>query len=425
MAQSSWFHRQPTLLPGRPADASRVYLLVVAFGGAMQALVVVLYALYVVRDVGLSPFQLMIIGTGMEAAALLFEVPTGVVADLVSRRLSVILGYFVIAVGFVLMAVPDFWSVALGQMLWGLGFTFISGAREAWLADEVGEDRAGALYPRGARWRLTAMIVAALAGGAIGFVAPQWTFLVAGVGLGGMVVLLLFVMPERGWHPAPRGERSSWAAVRGTAVRGLRATRARPVLVAAFILATLMGMSSESFDRLWGFLLIEEVGVPGTLNDVVVFTGLYVISQLGGIAIIRLVEHRTALGRTRSVTTALLLLNGTIVLAMLAFGLAPVFGVALAAYWVTVWVRNAEEPFFTAWVNRGLDPATRATVLSTVGQANALGQIAGGPAFGVIAQLATVRAAIAAAAIVLLPALPLYARERRRADGEASKGSEG
>lgn len=425
MVQSSWFHRQPTLLPGRPVDASRVYLLVVAFGGAMQALVVVLYALYVVRDVGLSPFQLMIIGTGMEAAALLFEVPTGVVADLVSRRLSVILGYFVIAIGFVFMAIPEFWSVALGQILWGLGFTFISGAREAWLADEVGEDCAGALYPRGARWRLTAMIAAALAGGAIGFVAPQWTFLVAGVGLGGMVVLLLFVMPERGWHPAPRGERSSWAAVRGTAAHGLRATRAKPVLVAAFILAALMGMSSESFDRLWGFLLIEEVGVPGTLNDVVVFTGLYVISQLGGIAIIRLVEHRTALGRARSVTTALLLLNGTIVLAMLAFGIAPVFGVALAAYWVTVWARNAEEPFFTAWVNRGLDPATRATVLSTVGQANALGQIAGGPAFGLIAQLATVRAAIAAAAVVLLPALPLYARERRRADGEAPEGSEG
>ncbi|MDP2327674.1 MAG: MFS transporter [Dehalococcoidia bacterium] len=403
-------------------DASCVYLLVVAFGGAMQALVVVLYALYVVRDVGLSPFQLMIIGTGMEAAALLFEVPTGVVADLVSRRLSVILGYFVIAVGFVLMAIPEFWSVALGQILWGLGFTFISGAREAWLADEVGEDRAGVLYPRGARWRLTAMIAAALAGGAIGLIAPQWTFLVAGVGLGGMVAVLLFVMPERGWQPVPRGERSSWAAVRGTAVRGLRATRAKPVLVAAFILAALMGMSSESFDRLWGFLLIEEVGMPGTLNDVVVFTGLYVISQLGGIAVIRLVEHRTALGRARSVTTALLLLNGTIVLAMLAFGLAPVFGVALAAYWLTVWARNAEEPFFTAWVNRGLDPATRATVLSTVSQANALGQIAGGPAFGLIAQLATVRAAIAAAAVVLLPALPLYARERRRADGEASEG---
>lgn len=422
MAQSSWFHRQPTLLPGRPADASRLYLLVVAFGGAMQALVVVLYALYVVRDVGLSPFQLMIIGTGMEAAALLFEVPTGVVADLVSRRLSVILGYFVIAVGFVLMAIPEFWSVALGQFVWGLGFTFVSGAREAWLADEVGEDRAGALYPRGARWRLTATIVAALAGGAIGLVSPQWTFLVAGVGLGGMVAVLLFVMPERGWQPAPRSGRSSWAAVRGTAVRGLRATRAKPVLVAAFILAALMGMSSESFDRLWGFLLIEEIGVPGTLNDVVVFSGLHVISQLGSIAIIRLVEHRTALGRTRSVTTALLLLNGTIVLAMLAFALAPVFGVAVAAYWMTVWVRNAEEPFFTAWVNRGLDPATRATVLSTVGQANALGQIAGGPAFGLIAQLATVRAAIAAAAIVLLPALPLYARERRRADGEASEG---
>ncbi len=419
MSQPSWFHRQPTLLPGRPLDARRLYLLIVAGSGAMQGLVVVLYALYAVRDVGLSPFQLMIIGTGMEAAALLFEVPTGVIADLISRRLSVILGYLVIAVGFALMAVPEFWSLALGQALWGLGFTFISGAREAWLADEVGEEPAARLYPRGARWRLSAMLLGALAGGGIGLVAPQWTFVVGAAGMAALALGMLFTMTERGWHPAPRGERSSWGSLRDQAVRGVQATRGKPALVAAFILMALMGMSSESFDRLWGYLLIEEIGVPGRLDDVAVFTGLFVVSQLGGIAVIRVIEPWAARG-ARAVTTALLLLNGAIVAAMLAFGLAPAFGVGLAAYWLTVWARNAEEPFFIAWVNRGLDPATRATVLSTVGQANALGQIAGGPGFGLLAQVASVRAALAAAALVLLPALPLYARERRRASDGAS-----
>ncbi|MDA0270641.1 MAG: MFS transporter [Chloroflexi bacterium] len=419
MSHSPWFHRRPTLLPGRPIDAARLYLGFVGLGGGFMSMMTVMYSLYVVRDVGLTPFQLVIAGTALEASVLLFEVPTGVLADAVSRRLSVIVGYAVMAFGMVLMgAVPEFWAVVAGQFTWGFGFTFISGAREAWLADEVGEEAAGALYPRGARWRLTAMVAGALVGGAIGLAGPHLAFIASGVGLALLSMALAFVMPERAWRPAPRGERSSWASMRNTAASGFRATRAKPVLVAAFILMALMGMSSESFDRLWAYLLIEEIGIPDSVNDVLLFTGLQIGAQLGGIVAIRVVERRTSAGG-RSVTTALLLLNAAIIASMLAFSLAPVLPVAIGLGWATIWARNAEEPFFLAWVNRGLDPATRATVLSTIGQANAIGQIAGGPAFGLLAQLATVRVAIAAAALVLLPALPIYARERRRADREA------
>jgi hypothetical protein len=68
----------------------------------------------------------------------------------------------------------------------------------------------------------------------------------------------------------------------------------------------------------------------------------------------------------------------------------------------------------TAWANRGLPPSTRATVLSTLGQAESFGEIAGGPLLGLVATVHTVRVALIGAAAVLLPAFPLYAMALRR-----------
>ena len=70
--------------------------------------------------------------------------PTGLVADNYSRRLSIIIGFFLVGVGFVIEGlVPHFTVILLTQVIWGIGITFTSGATEAWIADEVGEASAG------------------------------------------------------------------------------------------------------------------------------------------------------------------------------------------------------------------------------------------------------------------------------------------
>ncbi len=74
----------------------------------------------------------------MEIAVLLFEVPTGVIADLKSRRLSVIIGLFIIGIGFMLEAVTTYFIVIfIAQIVWGFGYTFISGALDSWVSDET------------------------------------------------------------------------------------------------------------------------------------------------------------------------------------------------------------------------------------------------------------------------------------------------
>jgi DHA3 family tetracycline resistance protein-like MFS transporter len=73
-------------------------------------------------------------------------------------------------------------------------------------------------------------------------------------------------------------------------------------------------------------------------------------------------------------------------------------------------VRGAFEPVQRAWLNRSLDPANRATLFSVDGQADALGQIVGGPMIGVVASGISIRAALVASASLLCLALPLFAR---------------
>src|SRR5262245_13103468 len=108
-----------------------------------------IYGLYAVKAAALGPLELTLVGTIMELAIFLTEIPTGIVADLYSRRLSVILGLCIIGTGIALIGVvPTFWCIALGSVLLGIGGTCISGAHQAWLADEIGDVQATPVYMR-------------------------------------------------------------------------------------------------------------------------------------------------------------------------------------------------------------------------------------------------------------------------------------
>src|SRR6478735_11083648 len=123
------------------------------------------YSIYVVLTLGFTPFQLVLLGTILEGTYLLCEVPTGVVADTVSRRLSVVIGLVGSGLAFALLGIAhSFLMAALSQVLWGVFASFQSGADVAWLTDELGEEEARPHYLRGSQ----ISNVAALAGIVVG-----------------------------------------------------------------------------------------------------------------------------------------------------------------------------------------------------------------------------------------------------------------
>src|ERR1051326_8697321 len=125
----------------RRLRARTVYLAMSGVDGFFWAMFTTVYSLYVIRVVGLNPLQLVLMGTALEATYFVFEVPTGVVADVAGRKLSIVLGWIITGVAIAVLGLVHSFAAALGtQALWAFGATFVSGADVAWITDEVGED---------------------------------------------------------------------------------------------------------------------------------------------------------------------------------------------------------------------------------------------------------------------------------------------
>ena len=102
----------------RKLNAFAVYLLMEGGTSLFFSMIVAVNMIYQVTTVGLNPLQLVLVGTVLEATAFVFEVPTGIVADVYSRRLSIIIGYVLVGLGFVLEGlVPRFEAILLAQEL--------------------------------------------------------------------------------------------------------------------------------------------------------------------------------------------------------------------------------------------------------------------------------------------------------------------
>src|SRR5687768_18244219 len=112
-------------------DATRVYLFMEMAVGMFICMVFVTNSLYEATVAELTPLQLVLIGTTLEISAFVFEVPTGIVADVYSRRLSIVIGHILIGLGFLVEGFfPAFMPIVLRQVIWGLGYTFTSGATQ-------------------------------------------------------------------------------------------------------------------------------------------------------------------------------------------------------------------------------------------------------------------------------------------------------
>jgi MFS transporter, DHA3 family, tetracycline resistance protein len=384
-----------------------------SFGAYMPTWVVM--AVYLVQELHLSPLQLVLMGTAMEAAVFVFEVPTGVVADTYSRRLSLVIGYLGMGAAWVavgLVSAP--WLIIALWAAWGLAYTFTSGAEEAWIADEVGANKVGPVFLRAARWGQAGAVVGLLLQVAVGTQSLR-----AGVVLGGVFTILCGVgcvlfMPETGFRRRPREERASaFVEMRTTAVTGARYAWAAPVIVLLAGVEVFMGASAEAFDRLKEAHFLRDVGLPaiGSLDPVVWFGIFWLVGMLLNIAAIGSLIKSVERGGRQTVAYFLFGFTAIELIAMLFFALTGSTWLAIAALLGVFFCRNMQGPLYDTWLNEQItESSVRATVISLTGQANAIGQAGGGPVLGAVGNVWGIRAALALGAAAIAPALGLYAR---------------
>jgi DHA3 family tetracycline resistance protein-like MFS transporter len=408
--------------------AYRVYLITSFSLAVFFSMMGMISAIYRVQSAGLNPLQLVLVGAVLEASVFLFEAPTGVVADLRSRRLSVIIGYVLVGLGFILEgAFPLFLPILLAQVTWGLGYTFTSGAWDAWLADEIGEERLTQAYLRGAQMQQAGALLGIGGGVLLGRIALGLPIIVGGACIVGVALFLALFMPETGFTPTPRPERTTWQKMGDTFREGLDVVRARPLLLIMMSVMAIYGLSSEGLDRLWEAHFLANFSFPTWADlDAVTWFGLInVVVLLLGIAAAELVRRRVNLDGQAQAAGALFVTNGIMIASLVVFGLAGNFALAAAAYWSTAVFRRVGYPLYSSWINRELESGTRATVLSVNGQMNAIGQIVGGPIIGAVATGLGLRAAMVGVAVMLAPVLFLFLRARRLGGPEQASAPAG
>ena len=379
-------------------------------------------AVYFVQDVGMNPLQLVLVGTAMEIAVFVFEIPTGVVADTYSRRLSLIVGWLVMGASLILIAATQTFGVILAAYaLWGFGYTFTSGAHQAWITDEVGVTNVGRVFARGQQWGYGGGLIGVVASVALASVALPLAIAIGGVVAMAFALFAAWKMPETNFRRADRGTSIGWSAAVRTARTGGQFVRRHPMLMLIMGIAFFAGASTESFDRLWEAQFITEIGLPalGDLDPVVWFGLFGVVSMLFGlIASQYLVRRFERIGQQR-LAQLLMTFTALQVLAVVAFALSSNFALAAAAMWSYYLTRSLVNPVYDTWINEQIsDSSVRATVISTTGQADAIGQVVGGPGLGAIGTGFGLRAALLAGGVLLAPALALYGRALRHGGRE-------
>ena len=389
-------------------NARFVYLFIEFTASAFFSMMFVVTSLYEATVAGLTPVQLILVGTALEVSSFVFEVPTGIVADVYSRRLSIIIGYVLMGLGFLVEGFfPAFLPILLAQIIWGLGYTFTSGATQAWISDEVGEEAANKLFLRGTQVGLFASLIGMGAAMLIGANNVALPIQVGALGVVLIGITLMIIMPETGFHPTPREDRNTWQHMWHTFKQGAQAVRSRPRLIHIVFIGLFYGLYSEGFDRLWVKHLLDTFELPVLFgnNQVAFFAVLRVAGAVLTILAVRFVEKRVDSTSPLAIGRAVFLVTAGITVALIGFALSPFLALSLGLYLVISVLRNVQIPLQTGWVNQKLDPQVRATVHSMFGQVDAIGQVMGGPIVAGIAAVGSAIASLVTSGLLLTPAL--------------------
>lgn len=422
-------------------DAYAMYLTISAVGAWCGTLISTVNMIYQATTVGLDPLQLVLVGTVLEITCFVCQVPTGILADLYSRRGSVILGWALQGIGFLLEGlVPRFDVVLLSQVIWGIGVSFTSGAQEAWISDEVGEDRAAHAFLRASQVGVMSSLIATGVSMALGSIRINLPIVIGGAGMVALAGWLLVAMPETRIRPksgesnATLPDRRRWRQtilgfVRTTRDSG-RLLRIRPILLTIVAIGLFHGLYSEGYDRLWTDHVLTNFTFPsvGTLQPVVWLGLMRIGALLLNLLGVEVIRRRVDTSKPHATLRALLVISIAQVISLIGFGLAGNFGVALLALWTFQVARSIPQPLWTGWINRQMDSSVRATMHSLMGQVDAFGQIVSGPLIGGVTQALTaviglggaLRAAMLIAAGVLSPVVILFAGAWRREQSAAT-----
>ena len=367
-------------------------------------------------DAGLTNFEAFAANACFTAGMVLFEIPTGVVADRWGRRASFLCGTLTLAATTGLYVL--LWQLHSGFAWWaivsallGLGFTFFSGATEAWLVDALTatrfEGQLEGVFARGQVVMGTMTLGGSVAGGFLAQLTNLGVPYVARAAvLLAMFVLALIMMHDLGFTPS-RGDRllvEVKKIMNRSIEHGLKVPAVRAIMLAGMFSG---GVGIYVYYALQPHLLNlwgnpKAYGIAGLVAALV--AGAQIIGGLLTPWIRRAFKRRTS---------ALLILEALAVAMLALIGLIGNFWVVVVL--ITLWglVGFAGGPIRQAYLNGMIPSQERATILSFDSLINSTGGIVAQPLLGKSADVWGYQVSYLLSAAGTALALPFIARARR------------
>jgi MFS family permease len=399
-----------------PASIQRIYL-VLLLGNTLAASLIWGINTIFLLDAGLSNLEAFAANAFFTAGMVVFEVPTGVVADTVGRRASYLLGTVTLAVTTLLYVLlwqveAPFWSWALVSVALGLGFTFFSGAVEAWLVDALkatGFDGSlESVLGRGQVVTGVGMLTGSVAGGYIAQVTSLGVpFVLRAAVLVVMFVAAFALMRDVGFTPR-RGERvtSEMSRIaRASVDHGWRVPAVKWIMLSSFFTA---GVGFYAFYALQPYLLElsgkpEAYGIAGLVAAIV--AGSQIVGGVVAPRVGKLFRRRTSAVMAATAASAV------------ALGLTGVFD----AFWVVLalivaWglLDAAVMPIRQTYLNGLIPSEQRASILSFDSLVGSSGGVVVQPVLGRAADVSSYGSSYVLGAGISALALPFILWSRRQ-----------
>lgn len=379
------------------------YITILGTEGLARGLMYAALASYWVVQARLSPIQLVLLGTSLEATLFCLQIPTGAFADAVGRRPATVIGYAGLGLGLGLQAFTrDFLSLLILQAIAGGAWAFLIGSIEAWIAERAGVDGLERVFLRGGQAQMVGLMGGLVMTIFLAQIDPRLSILCGGALL--LIVSGVAAMLMTESRPtAASVPRSRVREVMSIAAMGVREIRSSRVLMLLVVIALVLGVSSEGWDRLYAAHLMRDLGLgsAGHLSPAGWLSVIGLAESALGVVVFQLASHRLGDTRPGAILGALYVTRSAL---MLGFALFAALPAGIAAFLAAQTVRRLSEPLVDAWISRETPAEVRATVLSVVGQADSLGQIVAGPMVGAIGSAVSVPVALGVSAALVLPA---------------------
>lgn len=398
----------------RPETVIRTYLVIGGLFTLSASLIWGINTLFLL-DAGLSIFEVFVANAAFTAAMALFEVPTGVVADTRGRRASFLLASITLAIG--TLAYVGVAAIEGGLLLFclagvilGLGYTFYSGAVEAWLVDALkatGYSHAlDGVFAKSQMVSSFAMLIGTVGGGILGQIHLSLPYVVRAGAIMGAFAVGLKTMHDLGFTPRALHMKGMVGEMRKVARAGIefgwKAPAVRLLVVDAFVQWGFFAWAWYAWQPYFLELYGEDaIWLSGLIAALFAFAGIAGNALVG----------RLAKPGTRRTT---LLIGASIVTTTTMVGTG-----AIRSFWITVPIfligavaTGVLQPVRQTYLHSSIPSSERATLVSFDALMGSLGSVGGQIGLGYLSEERSVPAGFVVGGLVTILSIPLFLRLR-------------